>query len=354
MRPAGVRVSTPGRICLFGEHQDYLQLPVIAAAISRRVTIEARPRADARVHLARPDLGDEVSFELADPVPYTAARDYLRSSVNVLRRNGFTFSHGVDGVIRGDIPINSGTSSSTALVVSWIGALAALSDAPRRLSPMEAAALAHAAEVQEFQEPGGMMDHYTTACGGVVAIEFQPAVVVTALKPTLAAFVLGDSGEPKDTVAILARVKHRVQRLMKGVAAADRDLAPDDRALIDGTIRNRDITRQARALLAAPSLDSPAFGALLTAHQDVLRDVLRISTPKIDRMLDAALSAGALGGKINGSGGGGCMFAYAPDDPERVAAAIEAAGGRAYIVRVDEGMSIDGGPGLQTGAQRPV
>jgi galactokinase len=48
-----------------------------------------------------------------------------------------------------------------------------------------------------------------------------------------------------------------------------------------------------------------------------------------------------LGGKINGSGGGGCMFAYAPNNPEHVAEAIEKAGGKAYIVQKDEGTRIN-------------
>ena len=58
-------------------------------------------------------------------------------------------------------------------------------------------------------------------------------------------------------------------------------------------------------------------------------------------MMDAALNAGALGGKINGSGGGGCMFAYAPNNPEQVAEAIEKVGGKAYIVQKDEGTRIN-------------
>jgi galactokinase len=65
---------------------------------------------------------------------------------------------------------------------------------------------------------------------------------------------------------------------------------------------------------------------------------LQISTPKIERMIRAALDAGAFGAKINGSGGGGCMFAYAPDDPEKVAVAVEKAGGQAFIVHIDEGV----------------
>ena len=61
----------------------------------------------------------------------------------------------------------------------------------------------------------------------------------------------------------------------------------------------------------------------------------------IEEMIAAALDAGALGAKINGSGGGGCMFAYAPSNPEKVAAAVAAAGGRPFVVRVDEGVRRD-------------
>jgi galactokinase len=47
-----------------------------------------------------------------------------------------------------------------------------------------------------------------------------------------------------------------------------------------------------------------------------------------------------LGGKINGSGGGGCMFAYAPNNPEAIAEAIENMGGKSYIVGGDRGTVI--------------
>ena len=43
-----MEISTPGRICLFGEHQDYLGLPVIAMAISLRVRIVGKKRKDRR------------------------------------------------------------------------------------------------------------------------------------------------------------------------------------------------------------------------------------------------------------------------------------------------------------------
>jgi galactokinase len=112
-------------------------------------------------------------------------------------------------------------------------------------------------------------------------------------------------------------------------------------ALIQANIANRDILVKALDLLKYPSFNDKDLGELLNIHQDNLREKLKISTPKIDRMIQAGLDAGALGGKINGSGGGGCMFVYAPRNALEVAKAIENQGGKAYIIRVDEGTKED-------------
>jgi len=353
-----VRVSSPGRICLFGEHQDYLHLPVIPCALSLRIAIEGRRRVDMNVFLDLPDIGQHERFSIAEPLSYTHRRDYFRSTVNVLRRHGFTFSTGFDCRVRGTIPINAGTSSSSALIVSWVHFLTLMSEQQRVPVAPVIAALAHEAEVVEFGEPGGMMDHYAAACGGLFYLSFSPAAGLSELPARLGTLVLGNSGEPKDTTSILARVKNRV---IESVAHLSRThpgfllqketpdsieslggaLGGDQMELLRGTVRNHQITRTAVLLLQKGDVDHQRLGSLLNAHQEVLRDVLRISTPKIDRMLAAAIDAGAAGGKINGSGGGGCMFAYAPDHPERVAAAIEKAGGTAYIVRPDTGTRVE-------------
>jgi galactokinase len=345
-------------VCLFGEHQDYLHLPVIPCAVSLRIAIEGKRRHDALVHLALPDINAAISFSLAEPLSYQNERDYFRSAVNVLRRAGFTFAAGFDCTVHGEIPINAGASSSSALVVTWVNFLAQMSDQQQRLSPEECARLAHAAEVLEFHEPGGMMDHYVTACGGVLALRFHPAFQMEKLSPPLQPFVLGDSGEPKDTKGILARVKHQVLAIvarlaerhpdfsLHTVALAELDrytanLSHSERTLLWATLRNRDLTQEALEVLCQPEVDDLMLGELLTEHQVVLRDILKISTPKIDHMITAALRAGAFGGKINGSGGGGCMFAYAPKNPENVAQAIEAVGGKAHVVHIDTGTRND-------------
>lgn len=358
-----VIASTPGRICLFGEHQDYLGLPVIAAAISRRIQINAHSVPETGFRLALPDIGGMVDIPFqGKPLSYPDTRDYFRSAVNVLLREGFTFSKGIEGDVHGNIPINSGTSSSSALLISWLNILTQLADQPQTVPPERLAELAYVAEVLEFGEPGGMMDHYSTAVGDVIYLESKPAIKLEKLNPPLGTFVLGDSQEPKDTIGILKRVKVGMLNIIQNLksihpafsleesssheAAEFRDfLSKDDYILLKGNLSNRDILRDALQLIRTPvTPDAPfdhiRFGKLLTDHQANLRDAQRISTPKINRMLDAALQAGALGGKINGSGGGGCMFAYAPNEPERVAEAIEREGGKAFVITVDAGTTL--------------
>ena len=352
-------VSAPGRICLFGEHQDYLNLPVITAAINRRVAVCATPIPERKIHLHLPDIGSEEQFEFnGAEVPYRKERDYLRSAFNVLRREGYALTQGLEGDVRGNIPINSGTSSSSALIVAWIRLLSEFSTRGGITDPEMIARLAHQAEVTEFQEPGGMMDHYACSVGGVLFQEFYPTVSVRPLVNITDTFVLGDSLQPKDTKGILARVRGTIQRgvellmriwpefslresSLEEAAGYLPQLPEQEAAYVKGALENRDLTLQGRRLLSQPSLDKRRFGALLNAQQQILRNVFRISTPKIDAMLQAALEAGAYGGKINGSGGGGCMFVYAPENPKKIAKAIEEAGGKAYIITLDSGVKVE-------------
>lgn len=346
-------VSTPGRICLFGEHQDYLGLPVIAAAISKRIQLKGAFRPDRIVHFDLPDIQKTESFSLEFPLVYTQERDYFKSVLNVLSRKGHVFEKGLEIEVRGNIPINSGTSSSSALLVSWVELLNEMYQLG--YSQKEVGEITYEAEVLEFTEPGGMMDQYSTAVGNVIYLASQPAISITTYQQALGTFVLGDSGEPKDTLGILSRVKfgtlggiQKIKAIDPGFDLATTTLAicdqyrnlltEDEWVLLTANLSDRDILLAAKKMFEGEEAwDDNRLGVLLTVHQKNLREYKRISTPKIDRMIDAALGAGALGAKINGSGGGGCMFAYAPNNPEAVVAAIEQAGGKAYIIRVDVG-----------------
>ena len=179
-----VRVSAPGRICLFGEHQDFLGLSVIATPVDLTITITGTPRQDDQFRLCMPDLtargeSDCDQFSAGGELPYLKTRDYIRSATNILRRAGLDISQGYDCEIHGTIPINAGTSSSSALTIAWLTFLLHTQggDVPR--SPEHIAHFGYEAEVREFKEPGGMMDHYTSAVGGLLYIDCRQPIRVT-------------------------------------------------------------------------------------------------------------------------------------------------------------------------------
>lgn len=346
-------VSTPGRICLFGEHQDYLGLPVIAAAISKRIQLVGQFRSDQIVRISLPDVDQMEEFQLDFPLTYSKSRDYFKSVCNVLHRRGHSIGQGLEVEVRGNIPINSGTSSSSALLVSWVKLLN--EKYGLGYNQKEIGEITYEAEVLEFTEPGGMMDQYSTAVGNVIYLASQPEINIKTYERDLGTFVLGDSLEAKDTLKILAHVKFGTLRGVEKIKQVNPDfdlftavladveahqslLSADEFVLLSANIDDRDILLSAKAMFEGnENWSDQKLGDLLNQHQINLREHKRISTPKIDRMITAALRAGALGAKINGSGGGGCMFAYAPKNPEAVVEAIEKEGGKAYIIRVDEG-----------------
>jgi len=355
MKKNEISVSAPGRICLFGEHQDYFGLPIIAAAINLRIFIRGTPRDDHQVKIKLPDLGEKEEFSLKGDLTYRKERDYFRSAINVLRRKGIRFDFGWDCTLNGTIPINAGTSSSSALVVAWAKFLLEAVENRALNNPEEIAEIGFLTEVAEFHEPGGKMDHYASSVGGIVNVSFAGELKVNRLKNPLKTFVLADSFQKKDTTGMLGYIKRHV---LDGIEAMRKNfkefslnspvgtrerkkmqtLPPDNRRLLQGTLMTRDLTKEGSDLFEADDFDHIAFGQLLTRQHEVLRDYLQTSTPKIDKMMDAALDAGALGGKLNGSGGGGCMFAYAPDRTEQIAKAIKKIGAEVHIIHVDKGV----------------
>jgi mevalonate kinase len=69
------------------------------------------------------------------------------------------------------------------------------------------------------------------------------------------------------------------------------------------------------AKLAIEAGDHVALGQLMDLNHTILSSLM-LCTTKLDAMCQAARRAGALGAKITGAGGGGCMFALAADRDE--------------------------------------
>ncbi|AWX45404.1 Galactokinase [Flagellimonas maritima] len=115
-----VQVKVPARICFFGDHQDYLGLPVIAGTINRFVHLKAKPNSQKTFYIKLLDLKSTISISIDDDLMTIEKDNYFRSSIAVLKEDGFRFIQGYDIEISGNIPITAVLSSSSALVVAWI------------------------------------------------------------------------------------------------------------------------------------------------------------------------------------------------------------------------------------------
>lgn len=318
-----ISASAPGRICLFGEHQDYLGLPVVAAAINLRCYIQSSSRKDRQVHLKLMDLGTELIFDL-DHLNEPSARNYWLSAMKVAHAEGWLPKWGWNATVTSEIPQQAGASSSSALVVAWCALIAERSG--RVVGAQWIAQAAHRAEVEYFHEPGGQMDHYACALGGVQRFGFEPRFNALRLPTPIGFWLLIDSLEPKDTIALLHRTKTRRIQLLTDWSSTWRlsssalpppfpeHFDPEDCALMRGTLRLRDISEKGAELIRLNHTEFGSWAPLLTNQHELLRDVLQVSTPRIDEILALAKRNGAWGGKINGSGGGGTCFAVGQED----------------------------------------
>ena len=205
-----------------------------------------------------------------------------------------------------------------------------------------------------------MMDHYASALGGLVHLDFSTGTAVpTPLKLDLdGCFILFDSLQDKDTIKVLGDSKYPTQEALKQLGqygiTSIRDFYNDPslekyvdtldefhQRKVRANIDNYRIQREALSLIQDGKMTSEKLGELLNRHQKNLRDGLEISTPAIDRILETAIQNGAYGGKFNGSGGGGCLYCYAPlakADP--ITAAVNALGYPAMVLHTDRGPTI--------------
>lgn len=358
-----VSVSTPSRICLFGEHQDYLNLEVIASAINLRFRAEGKKREDNIIHVRLKGEGIEREeiINLEQDIVYENNRDYLKSAINVLKRKGYIIDSGYDIYMDSDIPIGKGMCSSTTMTVVFIKLLLELINHPHKDNPEKIALLGFDAEVTEFNEPGGLMDQYSSAYGNLLHLTFnKDETLVKPLHTKIpGCFILFDSLEDKQTTKVLASAKYPViealNQLEKYGITSIRDfvnnesnlkylanLSEDIRKKLEANIDNYKILLEAKEMFSRGNIDSEKLGKLLKRHHENLRDGLLISTPKIEEILETAYENGALGGKINGSGGGGCCYVYAYEkDSQTILDKVSEKGYWGVIIKQDSGVRVD-------------
>jgi galactokinase len=345
-------VSAPGRACLFGEDQDYLGLSVITVAINLRTYVRGRITNNNIIKINCINTNETDEFSIDKKIEYRSKRDYLRATINILKRDERIkmLLKGIECEIWSEIPIASGLSSSSVLVVAWVKFLS--SAFGLKLDEKEIAQLAFQSEVAEFGEPGGMMDHIASAVGGQLHIKCTNPPQIQRLDPPIYGLVIGDTLVKKKTIETLVKRKSEIFEGISFVSKQinDFNLETVEMARIEPHLLKMDgnAAKRLKAVIemrdivtmAVPALkikDEAKIGDLINRHHKCMRDGFENVIAKAEDMIKASLNAGAIGGKVTGSGNGGCVLIFAPLHQLDAAKAIEQAGGKAYIVQVDEG-----------------
>lgn len=341
-----IQLKVPARICFYGDHQDYLGLPVIAGTIDRFIQLKAGPISEKKFIIKLLDLNHEVVIDLKDTLQQVAQDDYFRSCMSVLKKEGFQFDGGYAIEVSGNIPVNAGLSSSSALVVAWLRFLVAILGKTDTISDYQIGRWAYEAEVLFFDQPGGLMDQFTIAQKGLLYIDTQNGDS-TRLSADVGNLLVAESGLAKKTLTVLknARVyaqnavaaiqQHYPDFNLKESSAADyekyRSIVPQEyQDHWYAAIFNYQITLQAKAELQKEHPDVKKLGSLMNQHQAILQQQIKNTPPEMANMMNKAVQVGALGAKTIGSGGGGCMVAMVLEaNKEQVKNAFLEAGAKA-------------------------
>lgn len=340
----------PGRVNLIGEHTDYSGLPVLPFALARGVGIVAAPRDDdcIGVHSQEPRFTAE-TFARSDLPARPARGSWVDYVVAGLRLH--PPAHGVDLLLAGDLPIASGLSSSAAVVC----ASALLFAAPDvdRLQLAEAAALA---ERYVGTQSGGM-DQAASLLGQegtALHLQFRPLRAELVPVPAALAVVVADSGVRAEKGGAAQRAyNERVEQCRLAASAMGalpgsllgdvpgERRAERARAIPDALLARRagfvfeEAARVEAAVAALRQGDLRQLGRLVDASHQGLRDDYEVSHPAVDRLVEAARAAGALGARIVGAGFGGCAIALCREaEAAALAAALQRQGAKAaFAVR---------------------
>ncbi len=288
-------VQTPLRISFLGGGTDFRQFFleeegwVVSSAIDRYIFVIIKERFDEKIRVGytRTELVERV-----DQLQHELVRESLRKT-GIGKR--------VEINTMGDIPsAGSGMGSSSTVTVGLLNAMHHYLGEPR--DPETLAREACEIEIDTLGKPIGVQDQYIAAYGGQRFIRFgrDGRVQVESLK-------LDDKQRRK--------LNQNLMLFFTNVTRKSETVLAEQVKNINGRLQ---VLREMKylALLGRKSLEAgeiDEFGLLLHKGWELKKQLASgVSNGPINDMYEAALKAGALGGKITGAGGGGFLLLYCP------------------------------------------
>jgi galactokinase len=351
----------PGRVELLGNHTDYNEGVVLAAAINHAVTVRGAATDAARIVLTSTFAPQPVDVSLRDFAPLDGAAswaNYALGVVSCLRQDGYLL-HGFRMSVDSDVPAGAGLSSSAALEVATACLLQKLFALD--IDAMALAKLCRRAENDFVGVQCGLLDQATSVFGKhgqAVYLDCRSeAVENIPLPPGTSLLVYhcgvehrltgGEYNERREQCLAAARALG-----VRALRDVDSEQLAAARAKLDPVVYRRAlhiVGEDERVFAGIDCLrrgDGAAFGSLMFASHESSRLNFENSTPELDTLVALAREIpGVLGSRLTGGGFGGATIslverAAAPAVAERLAAEYQARTGnpgRAYLCESADG-----------------
>lgn len=294
-------------------HQPAITVNVAINLIAE-VTVTQRP--DRKIRLVASDQRRRITWPSRNKIAWTR-QPFLEMLARLIR--SLAPDTGLD--IRTDCqaPAGAGTGGSSALAVATAAALSVATG--RVLDRKTLIEHAKAVETQAIRVPTGYQDYYAAAYGGASSIEFGLTGIRRA-SIARRAFLM----ELQQRLLLLYLGKPRFSGannwdLFKRHIQGDRRTFAFFGALQENALAMRD------AFLCE---DLTGIARLLNRDWEIRRRALpTMSSPTIDRLIHSLKQAGALGARVCGAGGGGCLaLIIEPEARTTLIGVAEAAGAK--------------------------
>jgi D-glycero-alpha-D-manno-heptose-7-phosphate kinase len=294
--------STPLRISFFGGGTDYpiwyreYGGSVLSTTIDKSCYITCRRLPPFFEYHSRVSYSKIENVSTNDAIQHPSVRACLQFA---------GIDDGVEIHHVADLPARSGLGTSSAFTVGLLLGLYALKNQMRDKHSLATEAI-HV-EQELLREAVGAQDQVSAAYGGFNRINFNTDGSIEVKR------MLASQDRLAELEQHLALYFTGFSRFASEIAQEQLKTTPHKKQELDTMLQ---FVTEAEAIIANPARSLDEFGRLLHQSWQIKRTLTqKISNASIDEIYEAGISAGALGGKLLGAGGGGFMLFYVP--PER-------------------------------------
>lgn len=284
-----IKASAPGKLMLFGEHAVVYDYPCIVTTVDSRIYVEVEKNKEFKV-----DAPQVKDLRFVEEAVKQFCKKYKVDNKILVK----TYS---------DFSSKFGLGSSSAVTIATIKALGKLYEI--EISKKEVFDLGYKV-IRTIQKIGSGFDVASAVYEGTIYF-VTAGKVIEPLSVKNIPLVIGYSGTKASTTKIVKNLK------------PDFKIFDEIKQIVD------------EVKISLVNSDWKKSGELMNQNHKLLQE-LGVSTEKLDRMCQVAVSAGAYGAKLSGAGGGDCMIALIPADKRKnVESAIISVGGEILNIKTN-------------------